>query len=195
VSRLILFNKPYGVLCQFSAEGERSTLKDFIPVADVYPAGRLDTDSEGLVVLTDDGALQNRISHPRHKLEKIYWAQVEGIPAKPALDHLARGVELGDFRTQAAHVELTGEPEWIWPRQPPIRYRKHIPTSWLKLTIAEGKNRQIRRMTAATGHPTLRLIRYGVGLWDLAGLNPGEWREISPAVAPGAHPRNRPRPN
>jgi 23S rRNA pseudouridine2457 synthase len=191
MSRLILFNKPYGVLCQFSPEGGRPTLKDYVPIADVYPAGRLDADSEGLIVLTDDGALQNRISHPHHKFEKVYWAQVEGTPATPALDQLARGVSLGKFRTLPARVEVASEPPWLWPRQPPIRFRKFIPTTWLKLTIAEGKNRQIRRMTAVVGHPTLRLIRYAVGPWNLAGLNPGEWRESSPESGPGKPPPPR----
>ena len=192
--RLILFNKPYGVLCQFSAADGRQTLKDFIPVADVYPAGRLDADSEGLIVLTDDGALQNRISNPRHKLAKTYWAQVEGIPTARAIADLARGVDLGDFLTQPAVVDLASEPAWLWPRQPPIRYRKLIPTSWLKLTLAEGKNRQVRRMTAAVGYPTLRLIRYGVGIWDLAGLKPGEWRETRPENRPHEPPAMHHRP-
>ncbi|MCE9641838.1 MAG: rRNA large subunit pseudouridine synthase E [Betaproteobacteria bacterium] len=176
MSKLVLFNKPYGVLCQFSPSPGRRTLKDFIPVPDIYAAGRLDADSEGLVVLTDDGALQHRISDPRHKLAKTYWAQVEGVPTAEALALLAKGIDLGDFLTRPAMAELAAEPAWLWPRDPPIRQRKNIPTSWLKLTLSEGKNRQVRRMTAATGFPTLRLIRYSVGTWDLTGLATGDYR-------------------
>ena len=177
MSRLILFNKPYGVLCQFSASAGRQTLKDYIAIPDVYPAGRLDADSEGLVVLTDDGSVQHRVSDPRHKIAKTYWAQLDGIPSADALARLTLGVDLGDFVTQPASAELAAEPGWLWPRQPPVRYRKNIPTSWLNLTLSEGKNRQVRRMTAAVGYPTLRLIRFGVGPWDLAGMAPGSWRE------------------
>ena len=177
MSRLILFNKPYGVLCQFRPVAGRRTLKDFVQIADVYAAGRLDADSEGLVVLTDDGALQHRISDPRHKLAKTYWAQVEGLPTAAALRSLEEGVDLGDFVTLPAAAELAAAPGWLWTREPPIRERKSIPTSWLKLTLREGKNRQVRRMTAAVGFPTLRLIRYSVGTWDLAGLAPGKSRE------------------
>jgi 23S rRNA pseudouridine2457 synthase len=184
MGRLILFNKPYGVLCQFSASPGRQTLKDFVPIPAVYPAGRLDADSEGLVVLTGDGRLQHRISDPRHKLAKTYWAQVEGVPTQEALAQLASGVDLGDFVTRPARARLAPEPEWLWPRQPPVRYRKNIPTTWVELALTEGKNRQIRRMTAAVGYPTLRLIRYSVGAWDLAGLASGEWRELNaPATA------------
>lgn len=182
--RLILFNKPYGVLCQFSAAAERSTLKDFIPIPGVYPAGRLDTDSEGLIVLTDDGALQHRISDPRHKLRKTYWVQVEGVPTQDALARLTQGVDLGDFVTRSARAKLARQPDWVWPRQPPIRSRKLIPTSWLAMTLTEGKNRQVRRMTAAAGYPTLRLIRYSVGVWKLGGLALGDWREIDPSSKP-----------
>jgi 23S rRNA pseudouridine2457 synthase len=176
MSKLVLFNKPFGVLCQFSPSPGRRTLKAFIPVPGIYAAGRLDADSEGLVVLTDDGALQHRISDPRHKLAKTYWAQVEGMPTAEALARLAKGIDLGDFLTQPAMAELAAEPAWLWPRDPPIRQRRNIPTSWLKLTLSEGKNRQVRRMTAATGFPTLRLIRYSVGTWDLAGLATGDFR-------------------
>ena len=177
MSRLILFNKPYGVLCQFSPDGTHTTLKDFIAIPDVYPAGRLDTDSEGLLILTDDGALQHRISDPKHKLPKTYWAQVEGIPDQAALALLQNGLDLGDFVTRPAQARLIVQPEYVWPRVPPIRIRQHIPTSWLEITIAEGKNRQVRRMTAKVGYPTLRLIRYAIGSYTLEGLVPGTWRE------------------
>ena len=177
MSRLILFNKPYGVLCQFSPDGTHTTLKDFIAIPDVYPAGRLDTDSEGLLILTDDGALQHRISDPKHKLPKTYWAQVEGIPDQAALALLQNGLDLGDFVTRPAQARLIAQPEYVWPRVPPIRIRQHIPTSWLEITIAEGKNRQVRRMTAKVGYPTLRLIRYAIGSYTLEGLVPGTWRE------------------
>ncbi len=176
MSRVILFNKPFGVLTQFSASEGRLTLKDFISVPDVYAAGRLDADSEGLVVLTDDGALQARISHPRHKLAKTYWAQVEGIPGKCDLDHLRAGVNLGDFVSQPCRAQIIAEPAGLWPRQPPIRYRATISTTWLELVIAEGKNRQVRRMTAKVGFPTLRLVRWAVGDWTLDGLEQGKWR-------------------
>lgn len=180
MSNIVLFNKPHGVLCQFSPSPGRRTLKDFIPIADVYAAGRLDADSEGLVVLTDDGALQHRISDPRHKLAKTYWAQVEGVLTADAVARLANGIDLGDFVTLPAAAEVAAEPAWLWPRDPPIRMRKNIPTSWLKLTLKEGKNRQIRRMTAATGFPTLRLIRVSVGTWNLAGLATGAFRAADP---------------
>ena len=176
--RLILFNKPFGVITQFSDDGMHPTLKDFIPVAGVYPAGRLDTDSEGLLVLTDDGALQHRLSHPRHKLPKTYWVQVEGNPTAEALELLRYGVDLGDFISQPTKVRLMEEPANLWQRTPPIRQRFAIPTSWIELTISEGKNRQVRRMTAKVGFPTLRLIRFSIGGWNLEGLLPGEWREI-----------------
>lgn len=179
MSRVILLNKPYNVLCQFTAEAGRATLKDFMPIPGVYAAGRLDADSEGLVVLTDDGALQARISHPRHKLAKTYWAQVEGIPDEAALRQLRAGVDLGDFVTKPCQAKLIAEPANLWPRDPPIRYRAAIPTSWVELVLTEGKNRQVRRMTAKIGFPTLRLIRWAVGTWNLDGLAPGEWREVA----------------
>ena len=174
---LVLFNKPYGVLCQFTGE-DRATLADYIDVKGVYPAGRLDTDSEGLLVLTDDGVLQNRISHPHHKLPKTYRAQVEGVPAEEALEQLRRGVRLNDGPTLPARVRLIPEPVGLWPRDPPIRFRKRVADSWLELTLTEGRNRQVRRMTAAVGHPTLRLIRWSIGEWTLEGLAPGEWRRL-----------------
>ncbi len=175
---LILFNKPYGVICQFSSDGMHPTLKDYLPIPGIYPAGRLDTDSEGLLILTDDGGLQHKISHPRHKQPKTYWAQVEGIPTEEALEKLRHGVDLGDFITQPATARIIPEPPALWPRNPPIRFRKEIPTVWIELTIREGKNRQVRRMTAKVGHPTLRLIRYSIGEWTLAGLACGERRAI-----------------
>jgi 23S rRNA pseudouridine2457 synthase len=178
LSRLILFNKPYGVLTQFSDTEGRSTLADYIPIPKVYAAGRLDADSEGLVVLTDDGAVQARISDPRHKLAKRYRVQVEGLPTDLALQHLATGVELGDFHTRPCQAQRIDEPKNLWPRDPPIRFRAAIPTSWLELVLREGKNRQVRRMTARAGFPTLRLIRWAVGDWTLDGLASGQWREL-----------------
>ena len=175
----LLLNKPYGVLCQFTGEPGQRTLKEFVPVADVYPAGRLDADSEGLVVLTDDGALQARLSHPRHKLPKTYWVQVEGLPDQAALDRLCSGIAFSDFTTQPARARQIEPPALLWPRDPPIRVRKLIPTSWIELTIAEGRNRQVRRMTAAVGLPALRLVRWQIGDWQLGTLAPGEWREAS----------------
>ncbi|HYP66864.1 MAG TPA: pseudouridine synthase [Thiobacillaceae bacterium] len=177
MSRLILFNKPYGVLSQFMPQGRYQGLKDFIPVADVYAAGRLDGDSEGLLILTDDGALQHRITHPGSELSKTYWAQVEGTADETALTQLRNGVTLRDFTTLPAKARIMHEPPGLWPRTPPIRLRRAIPTSWLELIINEGKNRQVRRMTAAVGLPVLRLIRWAVGDWTLAGLLPGQWRE------------------
>jgi 23S rRNA pseudouridine2457 synthase len=175
---LIALNKPFGVISKFSPAPGKRTLADYVPVKNVYPAGRLDTDSEGLLLLTDDGALQARIANPRHKLAKVYWAQVEGEPTDAALDELRAGVDLGDFVTQPAGARRIGEPAGLWPRDPPIRYRAKIPTSWLELTLREGKNRQVRRMTARVGFPTLRLVRARIGNVGLEGLQPGEWREI-----------------
>jgi len=177
VSRLILFNKPYGVLSQFTPEGRWQGLRDYLALPGVYAAGRLDADSEGLLILTDDGALQSRIADPRHKLPKTYWVQVEGAPTDADLDPLRRGVDLGDFVTRPARARLIDEPAGLWPRNPPIRFRQAIPTSWIELTISEGKNRQVRRMTAKIGFPTLRLIRAAVGEWRLDALQPGEWKE------------------
>jgi len=174
---VVLFNKPYGVLCQFSRDGSgKPTLADFVPVPDVYPAGRLDADSEGLVVLTADGALQARIANPRHRLVKTYRAQVDGVPTPAQLAALARGVDLGDFVTAPARARAIPQPAELWPRTPPIRVRKALPTSWIEVELTEGRNRQVRRMTAAVGLPTLRLIRYGIGPWSIDGLAPGAWR-------------------
>ena len=177
VARLILFNKPYGVLSQFTPEGRWQGLRDHLSVPGVYAAGRLDADSEGLLILTDDGPLQSRIADPRHKLPKTYWAQVEGVPNEADLEPLRRGVDLGDFVTRPATLRLIDEPAGLWPRNPPIRFRQAIPTSWIELTISEGKNRQVRRMTAKIGFPTLRLVRAAVGEWTLGTLQPGEWKE------------------
>ena len=178
---LIAFNKPFGVICKFRPEPGRPTLADYIKVPGVYPAGRLDTDSEGLLLLTDDGVLQARISNPRHKLAKVYWAQVEGIPAEAALSTLRNGVDLGDFKTQPAGARIINEPPNLWPRDPPIRYRAKIPTTWLELTLREGKNRQVRRMTARVGFPTLRLVRAAVGRVSVDNIASGTWREIGAA--------------
>ncbi|MDX3894605.1 MAG: pseudouridine synthase [Pusillimonas sp.] len=179
--RLLMLNKPFDVLAQFSDDQGRATLKDFVDVADVYPAGRLDRDSEGLLLLTNDGRLQARISDPRYKLAKTYWVQVEGQPGLEQLQCLRQGVLLKDGPTLPAQVRLIDEPD-IWPRNPPVRFRKSIPTAWLELTIREGRNRQVRRMTAAVGLPTLRLLRIRIGPWRLEGLAPGQWRELEPNV-------------
>jgi len=181
--RLILLNKPYGVLCQFSPAGGRRTLKDFVPVPQVYPAGRLDADSEGLVLLTDDGRLQAAIASPRHKLEKGYWVQVEGTPSEAALERLRAGVELPDGLTRPAAARAIPEPPGLWVREPPIRVRKAIPTAWLEVALTEGRNRQVRRMTAAVGLPTLRLVRFRAGPWGLEGLAPGQWRDVAVPAA------------
>ena len=177
-SVLIAFNKPFGVICKFRPEPGRPTLADFIKIPDVYPAGRLDTDSEGLLLLTDDGALQARISSPRFKLPKVYWAQIEGEPTDEALAILRKGLDLGDFVTKPAGAKLIEEPDFLWPRDPPIRYRAKIPTAWIELTLGEGKNRQVRRMTAKVGFPTLRLVRAAIGGVSVRGIALGEWREI-----------------
>ncbi len=175
---LLLFNKPYGVVCQFSKHETHQTLKDYIAMPGVYPAGRLDTDSEGLLILTDDGSLQHRISHPMHKELKTYWVQVEGEPNEESLEPLRKGVDLGDFMTRPAQVKCIAESDGLWPRVPPIRERKAIPTSWLEIKISEGKNRQVRRMTAKIGFPTLRLIRYAIGSYTLDDLKLGTWKLV-----------------
>ncbi len=177
--RVILLNKPFGVLCQFTDREGRPTLADYVRTPGVYPAGRLDADSEGLVVLTDDGALQARIADPRHKLDKTYWVQVEGTPEPAQLAALSAGPTLADGPTLPARVAVMAEPTGLWPRDPPIRVRRAIPTAWLSLVLREGRNRQVRRMTAAVGLPTLRLVRWSVGEWSLAGLGPGVAREVA----------------
>jgi len=194
MSKVLLFNKPYGVICQFSSTGLHPTLKDYIRQPGFYPAGRLDTDSEGLLLLTDDGRLQHRISDPRHKWAKTYWVQVEGVPDDAALERLRAGVRFGAVSVAPAEARLIPEPAGLWPRTPPIRFRKFIPTAWLELTIQEGKYRQVRRMTAAVGVPTLRLIRFAVGPFTLAGLAPGEWRiedYLESPAAPARRPAGR----
>ena len=181
MARLILFNKPYGVLSQFTDRGTdtaRATLSDYINLPGVYPAGRLDRDSEGLLLLTDDGKLQARIADPKFKAPKSYLVQVEGLVAEESLAALRRGVRLKDGLTRPAEAELVADPE-LWPRDPPIRVRQSVPDCWIRLTIREGRNRQVRRMTAAVGHPTLRLVRWGIGEWTVEGLGPGEWREVA----------------
>jgi 23S rRNA pseudouridine2457 synthase len=183
MSQLVLFNKPYGVLSQFTDDGGRPTLKAFFPNDYIYPAGRLDFDSEGLLLLTDDGKLQQKISDPRFKLPKTYWAQVDGDITDDALRQLQQGITLKDGPTRPAQARCIDEPANLWPRDPPIRYRAAIPTSWLELTISEGRNRQVRRMTAAVGFPTLRLIRARIGEWTIEGLQPGEWLRIEANMA------------
>ena len=180
-ARLICLNKPYGVLSQFTPEGRWRGLKDIIEMPGVYVAGRLDADSEGLLLLTDNGALQARIADPRYKMEKIYWVQVEGEPDVHALDALRLGVALNDGITRPARARLIDEPPGLWPRTPPIRVRQSKPCAWIELSIQEGRNRQVRRMTAAVGLPTLRLIRAAIGPYSLETLAPGEWRQASAA--------------
>jgi 23S rRNA pseudouridine2457 synthase len=185
MARLILFNKPYGVLSQFTDRGTetaRQTLSDFIVFPGVYPAGRLDRDSEGLLLLTDDGRLQARIADPKFKMPKTYLVQVEGDVEEAPLLALRRGVDLNDGPTRPAEAERIDDPA-LWPRDPPVRFRKSVPDCWLRLTIREGRNRQVRRMTAAVGHPTLRLVRWRIGDWTIEGISPGEWREVPSAAA------------
>ena len=180
VTRLLCFHKPYGVLSQFTPEGKWQGLKDWIDVPGVYVAGRLDADSEGLLLLTNDGQLQARIADPRHKMEKTYWVQVEGMPDETALQRLRDGVELSDGKTLPAKARLIDPQPGMWPRNPPIRVRQNIPDCWIELVIREGKNRQVRRMTAAVGHPTLRLVRMAVGPYSIEGLEPGQWLDVLP---------------
>jgi len=192
--RLILLNKPFQVLPQFTSPDARRCLRELLPLRDVYPAGRLDFDSEGLMVLTDFGPWQARISQPGSGLPKTYLAQVEGEISEAALAALRAGVKLNDGPTLPALAEAVAEPDWLWPRDPPIRFRKSVPTSWLSLTLREGRNRQVRRMTAAVGLPTLRLIRVGVGPWRVEGLAPGQWREVPRAEAEAVLAAGRVRP-
>lgn len=175
---LVLLNKPFHVLTQFTSDDGKATLCNFVSAPGMYPAGRLDYDSEGLVLLTNWGSLQARLADPNWKSPKTYYVQVEGVPQDDALAQLRRGVALNDGVTLPAEAERVDEPEWLWPRDPPVRFRKAIPTAWIALTIREGRNRQVRRMTAATGYPTLRLIRWSVGPWSIADLAPGTWREV-----------------
>lgn len=193
MSQLILFNKPFRVLSQFSGNDQRTTLADHIRLPDVYPAGRLDYDSEGLLLLTADGALQARISDPRFKLPKVYLVQVEGSPQNADLQPLRDGITLRDGATRPAGADLVETPD-LWPRQPPVRERKSVPDCWLRITLSEGRNRQVRRMLAAVGFPVLRLVRWQIGDWSVAGLAPGEWRSINVhlPVAPAASARRRP---
>jgi len=180
MSKLVLFNKPFRVMSQFSPAGDKATLADYLPIRKVYPAGRLDYESEGLLLLTDNGQWQARLSDPKYGKRKQYWAEVENIPQADDLQALRTGLELKDGRTKAAEARLMQQPEALWPRDPPVRFRKNIPTQWLEIGLFEGRNRQVRRMTAAIGHPTLRLIRYRIDEWTLEGLAPGEYRVLEP---------------
>ncbi len=175
MSRLLLFNKPYGVVCQFSPHEKHKTLADYISEKNVYAAGRLDQDSEGLLLLTDDGKLQHRIANPKKKMQKVYWVQVDGQIEDEAIEKLCKGVQLKDGITKPARARMIDEPQNLWPRDPPVRFRKNIPTSWIELSIREGRNRQVRRMTAAVGFPTLRLVRSRIGDWRLGNIKPGEF--------------------
>jgi 23S rRNA pseudouridine2457 synthase len=179
IPMLVALNKPFDVLTQFTDGQGRQTLKDYVDIAGIYPAGRLDRDSEGLLLLTNDGQLQARITDPTHKLAKTYWIQVEGLPSQAQLEQLRNGLQLNDGPTRAAEVEHIAEPLQLWPRHPPVRYRASIPTSWLSMTIREGRNRQVRRMTAAVGLPTLRLVRVQIGDWTLGDLQPGQWQKLT----------------
>ncbi|WP_183634949.1 pseudouridine synthase [Niveibacterium umoris] len=186
MTRIVLLNKPFGVLSQFTGDATQRTLAECGLPADVYAAGRLDADSEGLLLLTDDGQLQQQLANPRHKQAKTYCVQVEREPDEAALAQLRRGLDLGDFVTRPCEALRIDEPDWLWPRDPPVRFRKSVPTSWIEIRLTEGKNRQVRRMTAKVGFPTLRLIRVAIGEWRVEGLAPGEWREVGLDKSPSA---------
>ena len=191
MSQLVLFNKPFNTLCQFTGEAGDSTLADYIDIKDVYPAGRLDKDSEGLLLLTGDGQLQHQIANPKNKMSKTYWVQVEGAPSEEDLEPLRQGVRIQKYTTKPAKARIISEPD-IWPRTPPIRERKNVPDTWLEITLKEGKNRQVRRMTAAIGFPTLRLIRANIGPWKLEQLKPGEHKTIEVDASKYSKPQGKP---